>query len=112
MHLADYLKTQFEDFRLPFGDMLTICTSAPFYIEVVDNGIDKGSALRDLSEQMHVSKDEIIAFGDEMNDLTMLQFAGCGVAMGNAVKPIRLIADKITASNDDDGIAVTLEKYL
>ena len=109
---ADYLKTQFEDFRLPFGDMLTICTSAPFYIEVVDNGIDKGSALRDLSEQMHVSKDEIIAFGDEMNDLTMLQFAGCGVAMGNAVKPIRLIADKITASNDDDGIAVTLEKYL
>ena len=47
-----------------------------------------------------------------MNDLTMLQFAGCGVAMGNAVKPIRLIADKITASNDDDGIAVTLEKYL
>lgn len=109
---ADYLKTQFEDFRLPFGDMLTICTSAPFYIEVVDNGIDKGSALRDLSEQMHVSKDEIIAFGDEMNDLTMLQFAGCGVAMGNAVKLIRLIADQITASNDDDGIAVTLEKYL
>lgn len=109
---ADYLKTQLEDFRLPFGDMLTICTSAPFYIEVVDNGIDKGSALAKLCEQMHVSKDEVIAFGDEMNDLTMLQYAGCGVAMGNAVKPIRLIADEITASNDEDGIAQTLEKYL
>ena len=47
-----------------------------------------------------------------MNDLTMLQFAGCGVAMGNAVKPIRLVADEITANNDEDGIALILEKYL
>lgn len=108
----DYLKTQLEDFKLPFGDMLTICTSAPFYIEVVDNGIDKGSSLERLCEELKISKEEVIAFGDEMNDLTMLQTAGCGVAMGNAVKPIKLIANEVTLSNDEDGIAHTLRQYI
>lgn len=109
---SDYLKEQFEEFRLPFGDMLTICTSAPFYIEVVDNGIDKGTSLHQLCERLGVEKEEVIAFGDEMNDLTMLQYAGCGVAMGNAVKPIKLIANRITASNDEDGIADVIEEWL
>lgn len=109
---ADYLKTQLEDFRLPFGDMLTICTSAPFYIEVVDNGIDKGSSLRQLCETLGISQEEVIAFGDEMNDLTMLQYAGHGVAMGNAVKPIKLIADEVTYSNDEDGIVHVIQPYL
>ena len=108
----DYVKSQLEDFRLPFGDMLTICTSAPFYIEVVDNGIDKGSSLARLCESLHIDVKEVIAFGDEMNDLTMLQYAGSGVAMGNAVKPIKLIADVVTLSNDDDGIAHILKPYL
>lgn len=109
---SDYLKSQFEDFRLPFGDMLNICTSAPFYIEVTDNGIDKGASLAKLCEQLEVAVEEVIAFGDEMNDLTMLQTAGYGVAMGNAVKPIKLVADVVTLSNDEDGIAHILQKYL
>ena len=88
--------------------MLSIYTSAPFYIEVVPNGIDKGASLEKIANELHVSSNEIIAFGDEMNDLTMLQYAGHGVAMGNAVKPIKLIADEITASNDEDGIALSL----
>ena len=103
-----YLKEHFDDFRIPFGDMLSIYTSAPFYIEVVPNGIDKGASLEKIANELHVSSNEIIAFGDEMNDLTMLQYAGHGVAMGNAVKPIKLIADEITASNDEDGIALSL----
>lgn len=106
----EYLKIQFEDFKLPFGDRLSIYTSAPFYIEVVANGIDKGKALEGIAERLNVAREEIIAFGDEMNDLTMLQFAGHGVAMGNAVKPIKLIADEVTASNDEDGIAKSLYK--
>ena len=106
---ADYVKAQLEEFRLPFGDMLTICTSAPFYIEVVDNGIDKGGCLSQLSETMGIHREEMIGFGDEMNDLTMLQYVGCGVAMGNAVKAIKLVADRITASNDEDGIALVIE---
>lgn len=106
----EYLKTQFEDFKLPFGDMLSIYTSAPFYIEVVSNGIDKGSALAGIAQRLHILPEEIIAFGDEMNDMTMLQYAGHGVAMGNAVKPIKLIAKEVTKSNDEDGIAYSLLK--
>lgn len=106
----EYLKMQFADFKLPFGDRLSIYTSAPFYIEVVSNGIDKGKALAGIAERLGIQREEIIAFGDEMNDLTMLQYAGHGVAMGNAVKPIKLIANEITASNDEDGIAKSLYK--
>lgn len=105
-----YLKERFEDFRIPFEDRLSIYTSAPFYIEVVPNGIDKGASLKKITNELQISREEIIAFGDEMNDLTMLQYAGHGVAMGNAVKPIKLIADEITESNDKDGIALSLFK--
>ena len=106
----EYLKTQFEDFKLPFGDCLSIYSSAPFYIEVVSNGINKGKALKGIADSLGIEPAEIIAFGDEMNDLTMLQYAGHGVAMGNAVKPIKLISDEITLSNDEDGIAFSLSK--
>lgn len=107
----EYLKTRYDDFRLPFGDLLSISTSAPFYIEVVPNGVDKGASLAKLAQTAGISQEEIIAFGDEMNDLTMLQLAGCGVAMGNAVKPVKLIANEVTAGNDEDGIAWSLKKH-
>lgn len=108
----EHLKEVFEDFKLPFGDMLSIYTSAPFYVEVVNNGINKGSALHGIAQRLHIKPEEIIAFGDEMNDLTMLQYAGHGVAMGNAVKPIKLIAKEVTLSNDEDGIAYSLQKNI
>lgn len=108
----EHLKNMLEDFKMPFGDMLSMCCSAPFYLEVMAQGIDKGKALDGIAKRLHIDPSEIIAFGDEMNDLTMLQYAGHGVAMGNAVKPIKLIAKEITLSNDEDGIAVTLEPLL
>lgn len=107
---VEHLKQVFDDFKLPFGDMLSIYTSAPFYIEVVNQGINKGMALEKVAEYLNISREEIIAFGDEMNDLTMLQYAGHGVAMGNAVKPIKMIAKEVTLSNDEDGIAYSLQK--
>ncbi len=104
----EYVKIQLEEFKLPFGDCLSIYTSAPFYIEVVSNGINKAEGLKSIVESLGITNKDIIAFGDEMNDLAMLQYAGYGVAMGNAVKPIQLIADEVTASNDEDGIAKSL----
>ena len=106
----EYLKSVYQDFKMPFGDRLSIYTSAPFYIEVVSNGINKSIGLEHVVKDCGISKDEIVAFGDEMNDLIMLQYAGYGVAMGNAVKPVKLIAKEVTASNDEDGIAKTLKK--
>lgn len=108
----EYMKQVMEDFKCPFQDLLSISTSAPFYLEVMNQGIDKGASLKRLAEIMQMDKEAIIAFGDEMNDLTMLQYVGHGVAMGNAVKPVQRIAKEITKSNDEDGIAVTLERIL
>lgn len=105
-----YLKTVFQDFKMPFGNLLSIYTSAPFYVEVVSNGINKSVGLKHVAEDMKIEAENIIAFGDEMNDLVMIQYAGYGVAMGNAVKPVKLIADEITDTNDCDGIAKTLSK--
>ena len=53
-----------------------------------------------------------MAFGDGYNDLSMIAYAGLGVAMGNAVEELKQKADQVTRSNDEDGIAVILEKYL
>ncbi len=106
----EYIKTQLEEFKLPFGDCLSIYTSAPFYIEVVSKGINKAEGLKSIVERLEISNKDIIAFGDEMNDLAMLQYAGWGVAMKNAVKPVKLIADEVTDSNDEDGIAKSLYK--
>ena len=61
---------------------------------------------------MGIKREEIIAFGDGHNDITMLAFAGVGVAMGNAVSELKRIADRETGSNDEDGIAIVLEEYL
>ena len=59
-----------------------------------------------------MTKDVMIACGDGYNDLTMIQFAGLGVAMENAVLPLRKIADYITDSNDDDGVGKVVEKFM
>ena len=91
---------------------LSVYRSSPFFIECMANGIDKAKSLEKLCEHLGITKDEVIAFGDGYNDLSMIDFAGLGVAMGNAVDGVKDKADIITKSNDEDGIAVVLEKVL
>ena len=59
-----------------------------------------------------MKREDLMAFGDGFNDLSMLEYAGMGVAMGNAVDEVKAIADFITISNDEDGIAIALEQLL
>lgn len=66
-------------------------------------GIDKAQSLGRLLERIGMKREEMIACGDGYNDLTMIQYAGLGVAMENAVLPVRNAADYITASNNEDG---------
>ena len=61
---------------------------------------------------LNVSKDEIIAVGDAENDLDMIEYAGLGVAMGNASESVKKIANYITADNNNDGIAEVIEKFI
>lgn len=78
-------------------------------IEVVGPDTSKAAALAFLCQRLDISRDQVIAFGDNVNDLEMLAFAGTGVAMGNATADALAAANLVAPTNDEDGIAVTLE---
>ena len=75
-------------------------------------GIDKAQSLARLLEIIGLTKEQMIACGDGYNDLSMIQYAGLGVAMANGVLPVRNAADYITLSNNEDGIAHVVEKFM
>ncbi|MDA1475947.1 Cof-type HAD-IIB family hydrolase [Bacillus changyiensis] len=86
--------------------------AAPWHvIELIRSGINKAIGLEKVANYYNVPKERIIAFGDEDNDLEMLEFAGCGVAMGNGIEGVKQIANHVTTSNEQDGIAVFLKDY-
>jgi Cof subfamily protein (haloacid dehalogenase superfamily) len=107
-----YLKEHYLEMMEPFKDTLSCMFTAPFYFEFTAQGIDKAKALEAVLNPMGYMQDEIIAFGDGQNDKTMIQYAGIGVAMDNAVDELKEVADEITLSNEDDGIAVSLYKHI
>ena len=87
------------------------CTSKPYYLEFIDKTVSKGRALSIICDKYKIKREEIIAIGDGQNDITMLEFAGVGVAMGNSSKEVKDKADYITATNDEEGIALAIDKY-
>lgn len=86
--------------------------SESYFLEVVPCGIDKANTLGFLMEYLNVQRDEVIAIGDGTCDVTMLQLAGMGVAMGHSLDSVKVCADYVTASNDDDGVAQAVEKLI
>jgi Cof subfamily protein (haloacid dehalogenase superfamily) len=80
--------------------------------EVVHNKVDKGSALMFIAEKLDIGKEEIIAIGDNENDISMLECAGMGVAMGNSIPFIKESADYITVTNDENGVAEVINKFI
>lgn len=89
---------------------LDICRSAPFFIEVVGRGIDKAAKLAELAESLGIEQKEVVAFGDGYNDMGMLRYAGIGVAMANAFDEVKAVADFVTTSNDECGVAYAIDK--
>ena len=79
-------------------------------IEVLHPRVSKGLALDVLCRRFGIESEHVLAFGDNVNDVEMLEFAGLGVAMDNGSPEAHAVADRITASNDEDGIAVVLEE--
>lgn len=90
----------------------SIFKSSAYFLEFTNKEVDKGLGLKKLGEYLGITKEEMIAFGDAENDLSMIKYAGMGVAMGNAIDDVKKNADYITSSNDDDGIAKVIEKYI
>lgn len=86
---------------------------APFpLIEIVRKGIHKAVGIDIVAKQLGIPRERIIAFGDEDNDLEMLDYAGLGVAMGNAIDSVKQIANEVTLSNEENGIAHVLQEHL
>ncbi|GAA0593017.1 Cof-type HAD-IIB family hydrolase [Virgibacillus siamensis] len=81
-------------------------------IEIVKKGLNKAVGLEKIAHYYHIPKERIIAFGDEDNDLEMIDYAGVGVAMGNGIDELKSIAAQVTETNENDGIGVFLEEYL
>ena len=81
-------------------------------IEIMPKGIDKGYGVRKLAELLGISREEVICIGDHENDLSMLQYAGIGVAMGNSTPEVLAQADDITLTNDESGVARAIQKYI
>ena len=108
----EYLNKHYQDMMEPFKERLNCMFTAPFYFEFTAKGIDKAKALDSVLKPMGFQQEEMVAFGDGDNDATMLSYAGIGVAMDNAQDSLKKIADKITLSNEEDGIAVMLETLL
>ena len=109
---AEYLAENYKAMMEPFKDSLSCMFTAPFYFEFTANGIDKAKALDTVLIPMGYKREEMIAFGDGHNDASMVKYAGIGVAMANAVEDLKAIADEITSSNEEDGIAVSLHEHM
>lgn len=101
-----------ETIGMPFRDQVTFVRTAPYYIEAIPVGTSKASGLSNVCKGLGIDPSEVIAFGDAENDLEMIQFAGHGVAMGNACDALKDAADEVTLTNNEDGIAHTLNHLL
>lgn len=94
------------------GNKATVARSQTYYLDVTNPLANKAEALRLLAEHLCVAHSEIVAVGDGLNDIGMLQGAGFGVAMGNASAPVQSAGDFVTASNQEDGFAQAIAYIL
>lgn len=95
-----------------FGGELSIFRSAPTNLEIVSKGIDKADTITVLADYYNIPLDKTMAIGDFYNDLGMIQRAGLGIAMGNAVPIVKKIAAYTTGSNRESGVATAIRKFI
>lgn len=107
----EFLMPASRELKEPFQQELSFVQSTPYYLEATMKGINKASTLQTVCDILEIRPEEVMAFGDEQNDIKMIEFAGLGVAMGNACDKLKAVADEITLTNNEDGIAHIINKY-
>ena len=98
--------------KIEYQDQLNIYTSKPPYLEIMGKGASKLDAVKLVSKQFGIDKENVIAIGDNFNDQEMIAYAGMGIAMGNAPDEVKAIADYVTDTNNNDGVAKALTKFV
>lgn len=101
-----------KELSVIYSDDLYIVRSMPIFCEISNRQATKGTAINYLANKWGIKKEEIMAIGDQDNDIEMLAAAGIGVAMGNATDELKKIADYITETVDNDGVACAVEKFM
>lgn len=108
----EYLAKVEQLMKRRFAGRLSIYRSEPYFLEVVPLNVDKADSLSKLLDHLHLSREQMISCGDGFNDITMIEYAGMGVAMANAQQLVKDAADYITLSNDNNGIAHVINEFM
>ena len=106
------VKSELIKMKAHFGDKLKCVSSMAHFLEFVSIKAGKGTALTEIGKIFNIDKSEMIAIGDANNDLCMIEYAGLGVAVANASDEIKARSDYVTKSNNEDGVAEVIEKYI
>jgi len=106
------IKKLSTEMRAHFGNRLKCVSSMAHFLEFVSNEAGKGAALAEIGKIFGIDKSEMIAVGDAYNDICMLEYAGFGVAVANAPDDIKAKCDYVTLSNNEDGVADVIERFI
>jgi len=103
-----------SDVRKQLSELKDISISSSWSnnVEIMHKEVSKGNSLKHLCEKMDIPRERVIAIGDNENDLSMLEYAGLSVAMGNGEEFVKSKADIITDTNDEDGVSKIIDKYI
>ncbi len=102
----------FPQLKLRFGDYMQVVRASTRRVELTHRDTSKGNAAAWLAQRWRISREQVISIGDQDNDRSMIEWAGLGVAMGNAIEAVKAIADFIAPSAEEDGAAVVIEKFI
>ncbi len=95
-----------------YGDIVSVYRSEPFFIEIMPKNVDKATSLDRMLQSVGLTRENAICCGDGFNDISMIQYAGTGVAMGNAQPAVKEAADYITGTNDEDGLVEVIDEFI
>ncbi len=100
-----------EQLRKQYGNSVSIYRSEPYFIEIMPQNVNKAASLDKILPILGVDRKNTVCCGDGFNDISMIEYAGVGVAMGNAQQAVREAADYVTATNDEDGLIQVIRKF-
>ena len=106
------MQNMIQAIEAAFPGVFTLVRSKATFLEIISKGVNKGIGLQRLCDYFKIPAENVMAFGNSQNDLEMLQTAGFSVAVGNAEENLKKAADYVTASNNDDGVAAAIEKFI
>ncbi|MBQ2802364.1 MAG: HAD family phosphatase [Lachnospiraceae bacterium] len=101
-----------KQLALKYGDMVSVYRSEPFFIEIMPKNVDKATSLDRMLKSVGLTREDAICCGDGFNDISMIQYAGTGVAMGNAQPAVKEVADYVTGTNDEDGLVEVIDEFI